>query len=90
MNENIPKRFRVYGQWQGGKPCYHLVEYNPNTKSWDTIGEQKVNSTLKELKQLLIERYPDYRFYNFTHKETGFRDYFGFKPSGPEKLGWIN
>ena len=90
-DETRSRRFKIWGTWHSGRPNYCLTEYHPEIKAWRNFGEQPVFATLKWLKQFLVEKYPDHRFY-MTYKGgiPTVRTIFSFPVENPEERGWVN
>ena len=86
------RRFKIWGSWVKSTPYYSLTEYNPETKLWSNFGEQPIGATLKWLKQFLVEKYPEHRFYmTYKRNEVPYcRHIFSFPVENPEERGWVN
>jgi len=72
--EKRTRRIKIWGRWMHGKPSYMTTEFNLNTRKWDLI-DMPINYTLKQVKQFLCEKYPDYAFYRMTKIENDTREY---------------
>ena len=88
MTEHL--RWKIEGSWKRDKPCYTLLvckdmSTNPR-KGFVPVGDQKVNSTLKELKLLMLELWPDFRIY--TKYRSNGREFYGFTPMDPKDRGF--